>query len=285
MAMTRRTVRIKDQLAMRMFSFTAVMPVSLLVSLAIAATADVAIGQMPTWPGAPGYGGLYNGYTGYRGYETGYPANAYPTRSAMGYNNVLDYGVRPGVQPGHGMIYYSQPGYPRARQAIPYGTRQATTYPSFDGSPTGRIYTGASPVITSPAASPANPPIPPARFDNGEIILFSPPSNTIDVQYSLNGVSYTMKPGTMQKFTNDRAWVIDVNPGTGQNAKFTLSTGNFKFKQSDKGMGLFTTKDLPEAPAPVPDPVPAPVPDPLPEPDSDEASEVIPPPLLKTPVE
>ena len=63
-----------------------------------------------------------------------------------------------------------------------------------------------------------------------------------------------MKPGTLQKFANDRTWTIDVNLGNGQHAKYTLSTGRFKFKQSETGNGLFSTKDSPDAPAPVPEP-------------------------------
>jgi hypothetical protein len=103
-------------------------------------------------------------------------------------------------------------------------------------------------------------------YDNGEIVLFSPPTNTQEAQYTLNGNAYSMKPGTVQKLTNDRNWTIDVNLGNGQTAKYTLSTGRYKFKQSDSGMGLFTTQDQPGAsvatgtPATTTTPAPSPMP-------------------------
>jgi hypothetical protein len=106
-------------------------------------------------------------------------------------------------------------------------------------------------VATTPTQSVSTPQ---ATFDNGEITIFSPPTNTVDVEYSLNGVSYTMKPGSMQKFTNDRIWIVNFNIGNGQNTKYTLATGRYKFKQTEAGIGLFMTQQSPEAPAPVPEP-------------------------------
>ena len=67
-----------------------------------------------------------------------------------------------------------------------------------------------------------------------------------------------MKPGTLQKFTNDRKWVIEVNLGNGEMTQYTLSTGRFKFKQSETGFHLYTTRDDPQVPVAAPAPVPEP---------------------------
>ena len=214
------------------------------------ATSGVAVAQYYTWPGEPGYGGLYGGYSGYRGYETGYPANAYGTRRTYGYGNANEYS--PGPRAIGGVIYYSPSPSTTIRQPSPFLNRQPNdSSRTDDGTTPGRIYPGSSLVQTTPSATASTSP---AKYDNGEIVIFSPPTNTVDVQYSLNGVSYTMKPGSMQKFTNDRIWIVNFNVGNGQSTKYTLSTGRYKFKQSDVGIGLFLTQQSPEAPAPVPEP-------------------------------
>jgi hypothetical protein len=108
---------------------------------------------------------------------------------------------------------------------------------------TNSIYTGSSPVMTTRQVVPASSQV---LTDGGEIVLFSPPSNTQDVQYSLNGQTYTMKPGTVQRFTNDRIWIIEVTNAGGQSLQYTLSSGRYKFKAAGSGMGLFSTTDRPE---------------------------------------
>jgi hypothetical protein len=214
------------------------------------AASDVALGQYYTWPGEPGYGGLYGGYGGYRGYETGYPANAYGSRRSYGYSNPNQSSPVSGEIGG--VIYYSPPASATIRQPYPFRNRQPDfSSRTYDGTTPSRIYTGSSPVATTPAPTLSTPQ---AATDNGEIVIFSPPTNTIDVQYSLNGVSYTMKPGSMQKFANDRIWIVNFNVGNSQNVKYTLATGRYKFKQSEAGIGLFMTQQSPEAPAPVPEP-------------------------------
>ena len=101
--------------------------------------------------------------------------------------------------------------------------------------------------------------------DGGEIVVFSPSSATTDVQYTLNGTPYVLKPGSVQRFTNDRQWTVEF-PASSDGAmslRYTLTTGNYKFKPSGNGLGLFQTQDMPDAPAPSPGPLaPAPVPDP-----------------------
>ncbi len=208
----------------------------------------VAIAQIGSWPGAPGYGGLYGGYSGYRGYETGYPANTDGSRRV--YGDAFEGNI--GRAETGGGLYYSQPFETIGRPAIrPFNRRnRGPIYPT-DATPMRQIYTGSSPVVTTPPAILESPP---AIHDQGEIVLFSPPTNTIEVHYSLNGTSYTMKPGSLQKFANDRTWTIEVNLGNGQSTRYTLHTGRFKFKQSETGMGLFSTQESPEVAAPAPDP-------------------------------
>ena len=103
-------------------------------------------------------------------------------------------------------------------------------------------------IATAPKVNPAPPQ---ATFDNGQIVIFSPPTNTKDVQYALNSATYTMKPGTLQKFTNDRVWTIETNLN-GQTVKYNLSAGRYKFSQYGSVMNLYTTKENPESPAPPP---------------------------------
>ena len=233
-----------------MFQRSVTKLVLLVACFATFVASDVASAQYYTWPGEPGYGGLYGGYNGYRGYETGYPANAYGTGRAYGYGNANSYIPGPrGIGTG---IYYSPQAYTTIRQPYPFLNRQPNySSRTYDGTTPSRIYSGSSSVQTTPEVTASSPP---ATYDNGEIVIFSPPTNTVDVQYSLNGVSYTMKPGSMQKFVNDRIWIINANLGNRQNTKYTLSTGRYKFKQSETGMSLFTTRQSPEAPAQAPSP-------------------------------
>lgn len=175
------------------------------------------------------YGGTYGGFGGFYGGIGG--LGFYGGSPGYGYGN---YGA------GNG-YYYTQPVYSQ-----PVYTPTVYGQPVYSNS----VSTSNFPVLTSPPVTSSASQV---VYDNGEIVLFSPPGNTQDVQYILNGTAFTMKPGTMQKFTNDRTWTIDVNMGSGQTVKYTLSTGYFKFKQSESGVGLFSTKDQPEVAAPVPE--------------------------------
>ena len=104
------------------------------------------------------------------------------------------------------------------------------------------------------------PTTPSPLADGGEILLFSPASNSGDVRYTLNGNPYTMAPGTKQKFTNDRTWTIEFESSPGRVSQYTLTSSHYKFKPSDAGLGLFQTQDLPESTpqrlpaAPIPNP-------------------------------
>jgi hypothetical protein len=101
----------------------------------------------------------------------------------------------------------------------------------------------------------------PQNFDGGEVVLFSAANTPGDVQYTLNGVSYVMKPDQVQRFTNDRRWIIEIPSSAGQaQQRFTLVTGRYKFKPAANGVELVQTADQPgsdgrpngSSPAPAP---------------------------------
>lgn len=210
--------------------------------------------------GMGGYGGYYGGYGGYYG---GY----YSGVNSLGYGSY--------AQPLY--TSFNQPNYNYYRQ--PLYTTRAFGGPAYDEpillrqfNTPNRTYSGSSPVVTTPNVTYSKLQLPPtdSNYDQGEIVVFSPPTNTRDVQYKLNGAPYTMRPGTVQKFTNDRTWTIEVSLGSGVLTKYTLATGNYKFKETESGMNLYTTEDSPETPLATanasPDeaadvPAPSPMPD------------------------
>ncbi|WP_373649672.1 hypothetical protein [Schlesneria sp. DSM 10557] len=215
--------------------------------------------------GMGGYGGYYGGYNGYSG---GY----YSGTNNFGYGSYAQPLYTSFNQPNFN--YYRQPLYTNRALAVPaYG--DAILLRQF-GSPS-RTYSGSSPVMTTPNLSAQNLTLSntalrqtDASFDQGEVVIFSPPTNEQEVQYTLNGASYTMKPGTVQRFTNDRTWTIEVTLGNGTPTKYTLGSGHYKFKQTETGMSLYTTADSPETPLATADagpddaadvPAPSPMPD------------------------
>lgn len=100
--------------------------------------------------------------------------------------------------------------------------------------------------------------------DGGEIVLFSPANTPGDVEYALNGARYTMRPGSVQRFTNDRTWTIELAPTNGQPPlRYTLVSSRYKFKPSANGMAVFQTQDAPGTASQATNLPPAPVPMPL----------------------
>ncbi|MBI5760858.1 MAG: hypothetical protein HZA46_20240 [Planctomycetales bacterium] len=164
-------------------------------------------------PGYGGYGSRYGG-SGF-GFSFGGSGIGFGYRSGVGnyygpgLSNYGYYNSRPYVQP----YYYSQPGI-----VVP---QQVYVTPSY-------------------SYIPAEP-----RYDGGEILLFNPAGSEGPVDYALNGYRYAIKPGESQKFRNDRHWVIAIPRGaTGDpEALYTLSTGRFKFKKSDKGWDVVSVEE------------------------------------------
>ena len=205
------------------------------------------------------HGGHYGGhYGGYRGYGYG------------GYGYGLGYGLSYGL--GYGG-YYGYPSYGYGGYNNYYSPQYYTSQPVYSNGVVNQVsyanstYPVNGQVVTSNSQS---------LVDGGEIVVFSPASNTRDAQYTMNGTSYVLKPGMLQRLRNDRTWTFEMNSG-GQLLRYTLSTGYFKMKDSANGMELFSTQDQPtmqnmtnpksspaatspvQTPAPTPTPTPNPV--------------------------
>ncbi len=197
-------------------------------------------------------------------------------------------GVRIGI--GNGPMY--GPGYgwgPRYGYGYGYGPPPVVVrpYPVYQPAPVvvpQPVYVQPQPQYLPPRTIIRESDIPsgPSPLaDGGEILLFSPSTNASDVRYTLNGALYTMPPGTKQKFTNDRTWMIEYESAPGQVTKYTLASGRYKFKPTAVGIGLYLTQDLPDTAQPT---LPqAPVPSP-PEPSASGSETIVPPrvPALKT---
>lgn len=192
------------------------------------------------WGGGGGRSGFSAGYSPRYGLSLNYGNGGY----GRGYGNYGGYGRSYGYggYGGYGSgSYYSQPYYSQ-----PYYSQPSyyTTQPS---------YTTIQPSYSTTPAGPTP--------DGGQIVLFSATDTPGEVAYTLNGVSYLMKPGSVQRFSNDRTWTIEVAPGHAQSPqRYTLVTGRYKFKPLANGIALVQTQDVPGsnnqatnlAPAPVP---------------------------------
>jgi hypothetical protein len=174
-------------------------------------------------------------------------------------------GVRIGV--GNGPIYgpgyygpgYYGPGYGRGYgPGLGYGVPPVVIAPRPVYVPQP-VYIQSQPQYV-PGVTTYVPATPAPVADGGEILLFSPATNTGDVNYTLNGQLFTMPPGTKQRFVNDRKWTIQFESAPGQVTAYTLESARYKFKPSETGLGLFQTQDTPEVaqpglpPAPIPNP-------------------------------
>lgn len=167
------------------------------------------------------HGGYYGGYRGgyYSGFGIGfgYPGYGY-------YGSPYGYGYRGYGYGGYGYGlggYYS-PNY--------YYSTPTYSYPST--------------VIVNPTPSVAAP-----TFDNGPIVILAPATNDKPIEYTLNGMAYTIKPGQSQKFVHDRDWIVNFDRGNGQGvATYGLKATTYKFKMTDKGWELFEAAN-PERPA------------------------------------
>lgn len=171
----------------------------------------------------------------------------------VGVGNGFVYGPGYGVYygPGYGYGYVPMYGYGYASPAVvvrPYPVYQPQTI----------VVQPQYPIPSTVVREPVIPPAPMA--DGGEILLFSPSSNSSDIRYTLNGNPYTMPPGTKQRFVNDRQWIIAFESSSGRVTQYTLSSTRYKFKVSSAGVELVQTQDLPDSEQPglpIP-PLPAP---------------------------
>ena len=158
--------------------------------------------------------------------------------------------------------YYPQQYYPQQVYSNYYW--QGVTNPAcIQNNCPMSAYTSGSPVVQASMAQMVH--------DGRDIVLFNPADTGKDIQYSLNGSPYLIKPGGVQTIPNDRTWIIEMDSGTGQHLRYTLETRRYKFKSTQQGMGIFSTLDQPavtgtstangsSTPGPMPTPAPTPAP-------------------------
>ena len=148
-------------------------------------------------------------------------------------------GLRFGLGYGSGFGGYGYGGYPYG-----YGSGLYSTPRYYYSTPTYSVPSYSYPstvIINSTPAAPA------PSFDNGPIVITSPATNDKPIGYSLNGQSFTMKPGQSQKFHHDRDWIVGFDRGDGKGAtQYGLKAAAYKFKMTGNGWELF------EAAAPEP---------------------------------
>ena len=168
------------------------------------------------------YGGGYGG-GGYSGLRFGFGGLGY----GSGYGGYGGYGY--GGSPygyGYGSGLYSTPRY---YYSTPNYTTPTYSYPS-------------TVIINSTPAAPA------PTFDNGPIVITSPATNDKPIGYTLNGQSFTMKPGQSQKFNHDRDWIVGFDRGDGKGAtQYGIKAAAYKFKMTANGWELFEAA-IPEPP-------------------------------------
>ena len=229
-----------------------------------------------TYPGS--YSGL--GYTdslgysvGLSGYSGGYlPSNTispprtiivggvYPSRTVI--NNATRGGVMESTHNGNGYVYTAGSSYPTVVSSGP------SIFPSVSV-----IQPSQPPVVIEAKKISSNPiggsqtPQPGKIGGPGEIKLMYPQSASSSLSYMLNGTVYSIKPGYIQTFANDRVWTIEFlrNGNQSQVMRYQLSAGTFVFDADQNGWDLkqapMATVVSPPAPPPLPPPpAPAPVP-------------------------
>lgn len=121
------------------------------------------------------------------------------------------------------------------------------------------------PVIINPGTTVIDPGVviapptvitPPIAIDQvvtDTIVIFSPETNDFQISYTLNGSLFSMNPGQVHTFSNDRTWTIEyVGSESGDVSRYVLSPGRYKFKRQDGVVGLFATRDVPGADMVVP---------------------------------
>ncbi len=182
-----------------------------------------------------GGGGGYSGGGGYRGggYYGGYGLGSF------GYGGGL-YGS--GL---YGSGLYLQLGRPYG-----YGNTYYTR-PQYDYNQPGQVYAMPAQTVQYPQQA--------TKVSDGDVTVLVPSDDPeAAVDYTLNGYPYSMRTGQAQTFPNDRLWTIEFNRGGnfGQ-ARYSLSPGTFKFKQTDKGWELMRAAVVPPMPAQPETPTPA----------------------------
>lgn len=144
---------------------------------------------------------------------------------------------------GYGSGYYGSGVY--LRLGRPYGY-----YGSGYAYPQQYYYAQPTQVYAMPAQS-VQYPQQMTKVSDGDVTVVIPaggPEAAVD--YTLNGYAYSMRTGQSQTFPNDRLWTIEFDRGGDfGRARYSLSPGTFKFKQTDQGWELMRAAT--DVPAPV----------------------------------
>ena len=110
-----------------------------------------------------------------------------------------------------------------------------SNYPSYNNG--GYGYQGGYGAAAPPAAANV---LPGAAAATGPVKLSNPKENSVALNYTLNGRSYSIQPGYSQALGAGSVWEIQFDRGGsfGQ-ARYTLSSGTYRFKATDKGWDLY----------------------------------------------
>ena len=211
---------------------------SFAVLLALAALSPQVAAARPPYGGGGGYYGHGGGYYGGGGgyYGGGYYGRGGYYGGAGFYGGIGLYGSPYGYGNGGNYGYYNP--------VVPYVVQK--------------------PILESPAFSGQ-----PIRIDN-------PATSGATLSYDLNGVQYSIPPGSSQDLTLDRSWVISFSRGGNfGEARYGLEPGLYTFTNTDHGWEVYhgalaqpsavrtasntlPTNPTPSAAMPVPPPPPAP---------------------------
>ncbi len=109
---------------------------------------------------------------------------------------------------------------------------QWVDYSADDYSGAANPYVAARPILDDP--------LPAANFSRGPITIANPATNNVTINYTLDGVAYTIPPGYTQDLREDRAWVIQFSRGTNlEQARYGLQSGLYTFTSTDQGWELY----------------------------------------------
>ena len=154
---------------------------------------------------------------------------------------------------GYGGYNYISPsvGYYDQYPILPAGSDVPIIYNDLTGTPLG---TGVLPapiparIASESGAAAGSPPRNslPARSvvslgapdigQPGKAVLFNPAESGGSVQYLLNGMPYTIRPGEAQPIDLDRNWTLEFDRGlNNETARYSLNEGIHKFKVGRKG--------------------------------------------------
>ncbi len=78
------------------------------------------------------------------------------------------------------------------------------------------------------------------NFSGGPITITNPATNGVSLNYTLDGVAFTIAPGYSQDFREDRAWVVQFSRGGNMDqVRYGLTSGVYSFTGTDHGWELY----------------------------------------------